>query len=94
LSRQEQGARRRSAEGQLTQRLYELEAAHVRHVEVGYDYGNRIVRGDNRECLFRVVAAAAVETSPSQCPLENRERGEIVIEEKDCLFHVAVCGSR
>src|SRR5262245_59246475 len=66
----------------------------MRHVEVGQHHCDRVVCSDDRESLLRVVAAAAVETGPSECSLENRQRRQIIIEEKDCLFHVAVCGSR
>jgi hypothetical protein len=61
----------------------------VRHVQVGDYDRDRVVGRNDQQRLFGIVAAADIEAGTHECPFEDRQCREIVIEEKDCLFHSA-----
>src|SRR6185437_13483323 len=56
---QKENTRRRTVEREGGECVGELQAAHVRHVEVADDYRDLLTRGDGRQRLLRIAATGA-----------------------------------
>ncbi len=77
---QKQHTRYRSVETEGGEGVGELQAAHVRHVEIADDDRDFLARGNGCEGLLRIAADRTLEAGTTQHSLQECESGEIVIE--------------